>query len=139
MHAALVRHDEIMRSAIAVDGGELVKTTGDGFHAVFVDAAPAVEAAVEAQRELGCEVWDATGELRVRMGLHTGAAASRGGDYPGTTVNKAARVMGIAHGGQIVLSQATEALVPDGLDAGVGRVDLGAHRLRAPPRADEVA
>src|SRR5262245_33128729 len=83
MRDALGRHDEILRAAIATHGGLVVKTTGDGVHAVFTDALGAVEAAVDAQRSLGVEAWGEPGELRVRMGVHSGAATCRGGDYPG--------------------------------------------------------
>jgi predicted ATPase/class 3 adenylate cyclase len=130
MEDALARHDEILLSSIIDRGGQIVKATGDGFHAVFVDAARAVEAAVDAQRRLAAEVWGTTGELRVRIGVHSGAARLRGGDYPGPTVNKAARVMDAAHGGQVVVSQVTADLVRDELAPDVGLVDLGEHTLR---------
>ncbi|TMK56635.1 MAG: adenylate/guanylate cyclase domain-containing protein, partial [Actinobacteria bacterium] len=70
MKGALARHDELIRDAIEGHGGYVVKTTGDGFHAAFATAHDAVSAAVEAQRALGAEPWEATGPLRVRMGVH---------------------------------------------------------------------
>ena len=124
---ALVVHDAILRAAISIHDGRIVKTTGDGVHAVFANAVNAVDAAVEAQLALGSERWGVPGELRVRMGIHSGAADFRGGDYPGTTVNRAARVMSVAHGGQIVVSLASSALVRD---SSIELVDLGEHRLR---------
>ncbi len=136
MLAAVVRHDEIVRAAIAAHDGQIVKSTGDGVHAVFVNAACAVEAAVDAQRGLGTEPWGEAGELRVRMGIHTGVAEFRGGDYPGPTVNKAARVMSVANGGQVVVSRATVEMVRDGLGEGVVLVDIGEHRLRDLSRAE---
>ena len=101
MRAALVRHDEILRTAIE-SHGYVVKTMGDGFHAAFAAAHDAVNACIVAQRAIDAEAWATTGSLRVRMGLHTGPAELRDGDYYGTTVNRAARVMSVAHGGQVV-------------------------------------
>ena len=130
MQSALARHDTIVRKAIESHGGVVVKTTGDGFHAVFVSAPGALAAAVAAQRRLGSESWGSTGPLAVRIGLHSGAAEFRGGDYPGPTVNRAARVMSVAHGGQVLVSGATAELVRDGPREGAGLMDLGEHRLR---------
>ncbi len=128
----LARHDELVREAIESLDGYVVKTTGDGFHAAFASARGAVDAAVAAQLALGAEEWGATGPLRVRMGIHSGPAEVRDGDYYGTAVNKAARLMSVAHGGQIVVSLATEELVQDGE---VDLVDLGEHALRGLWRA----
>jgi predicted ATPase/class 3 adenylate cyclase len=138
MGAALARHDEILRAAIAAHGGQVVKGRGDGVHAVFVTAADAVRASIEFQRLLGAESWRVSEPLRVRVGIHTGVAELRDGDYFGSTVNRAARLEGIAHGGQILASQATETLVRDELDEGVDLIDLGAHRLRDLSRAERV-
>ena len=130
MNAALARHDEILRSAVEAHAGLVVKATGDGVHAAFATAHDALQAAVEAQLVLMAEDWGGTGELRVRMGVHTGSAERRDGDYFGAAVNRAARVMGAAHGGQVVVSLATEELVRDVLPDNVALVDLGEHRLR---------
>ena len=138
MLGALARHDEILRVAIAEHDGQIVKSTGDGFHAVFANAACAVDAAVDAQRRLGSEPWGEPGELRVRMGVHAGVAEYRGGDYPGPTVNRAARVMSVAHGGQVLVSLATAELVRDRLGDGVGLIDLGEQRLRDLSRAERL-
>ena len=127
MQAALARHDGILRDAIAAHDGAIVKTTGDGVHAAFATAANAIDAAVDAQLALGSEEWGATGSLRVRMGIHTGAAEARDGDYYGTAVNRAARVMSVAHGGQVIVTRATNELVRDSRHE---VVDLGDHRLR---------
>src|SRR5215472_11042703 len=83
MKAALARHDEILRDAIAANGGHVVKTTGDGIHAVFGSAHAALDASVDAQRGLGSEAWATPDPLNVRMGLHTGEAEHRDGDYYG--------------------------------------------------------
>jgi predicted ATPase/class 3 adenylate cyclase len=127
MRPALARHDELLRDAIAVHRGQIVKTTGDGAHAVFADASDAIDASVAAQLALVAEAWSLPEPLRVRMGLHSGPAELRDGDYYGTAVNRAARIMSVAHGGQIVVSAATGELVRD---TPVELVDLGEHRLR---------
>ena len=108
----------------------MVKTTGDGFHAAFGPRTRGWSAAVAAQRALDGEVWPLPEPLRVRMGLHTGVASLRDGDYFGSSLNRAARLMGVAHGGQVVCSQATTDLARDVLAEGVDFVDLGEHRLR---------
>ena len=138
MHEALARHDEILRVAIGEHGGYIVKPTGDGVHAAFGTAEDALAAAIAGQRAVADEAWGATGALRVRMGLHTGAAEARDGDYYGSSVNRAARVMSVAHGGQVVLSHATEEVVCDSLVGGVELVDLGEHRLRDLARAERL-
>ena len=115
MKSALARHDVIVREAIGAHGGHVVKTTGDGFHAAFANPSDAVEAAIGAQLALAGEWWGDTGALRVRMGIHSGQAELREGDYYGTAVNRAARLMSVAHGGQVVVSLATGELVRDGV------------------------
>ncbi len=104
MRLALARHDEIVRDAIEAHDGHVVKTTGDGAHAVFAIASDAIDAAVAAHRAIGLEHWPLSAPLRVRMGIHSGPAELRDGDYYGTAVNRAARIMSIAHGGQVVIS-----------------------------------
>jgi len=138
MRGALARHDEILRDAVEKRGGVVVKTTGDGLHAAFATAQDAIAAAVEAQRSLGEEPWELPDPLRVRMGVHTGEADLREGDYYGTTVNRAARVSAVAHGGQIVVSHATEELVRDHLPGEVALEDLGEHHLRDLARPERV-
>jgi predicted ATPase/class 3 adenylate cyclase len=138
MKAALARHDEILRDAIAAHGGHVVKMTGDGVHAAFATADRAVVAAVAAQSAFVDEAWFENVSLRIRMGVHTGAADLRDGDYYGTAVNKAARLMSAANGGQILVSLATEELVRDGLRDGVSLDDLGEHRLRDLSRPERV-
>src|SRR5882672_9672136 len=96
MRAALARHDAVLRQAIAAAGGELFKHTGDGVIAAFAAARPAVEAAAAAQRQLA---------LPVRMGLYTGEAEARDGDYFGPALNRAHRIMAAGHGGQVLLAE----------------------------------
>jgi class 3 adenylate cyclase len=116
MRGALAAHDEVLRGAIEAHGGWLFKHTGDGVCAAFASPRSAVDAAVAAQRAL---------ELPVRMGLATGEAELRGGDYFGVVLNRAARVMAAGHGGQILLADSTA-----GLLSGVELLDLGPRRLR---------
>ena len=116
MRSALALHDEVLRSTIEGAGGWLFKHTGDGVCAAFGSARAAIDAAVEAQRRLG---------LPVRMGVASGEAHERDGDYFGPALNRAARVMAAGHGGQIVVAASTASLVD-----GVELVDLGEYRLR---------
>ncbi len=120
MRDALAQHDELLRGAIEAHNGHVFATGGDGFAAAFPTAADALRAAGDAQQRLQ----DA--ELPpVRMGTHTGEAVERDGDYFGPTVNRTARLMAIAHGGQVLVSQATERVA-----SGIELRDLGEHRLR---------
>ena len=119
MRAALTAHDQVLRSAIEAHGGFLFKHTGDGVVAAFWSPKSAVDAAVAAQHAL---------ELPVRMGLATGEAELRDGDYFGAVLNRAARVMAAGHGGQILLADSTAVLL-----SGVDLVDLGRRRLRDVP------
>src|SRR6202045_4008083 len=121
MRVALAAHDEVLRAAIEAHGGFLFKYTGDGVCASFSSPKSAVDAAVAAQRGL---------ELPVRMGLATGEAELRDGDYFGAVLNRAARVMAAGHGGQILLTESTA-----GLLSGVDLMDLGPRRLRDLPTA----
>jgi predicted ATPase/class 3 adenylate cyclase len=130
MPEALAQHDELLRTAVQSCGGHVVKTTGDGLFAVFGRADSAVAAALAAQRSLAAATWGVAGRLRVRMGLHTGHSEFHDSDYHGPTVNRAARLSSAGHGGQVLLSGATQAVVGDALPEGAELVDLGEHRLR---------
>ncbi len=130
MEAALARHDEILRSSIAAHGGFVFSTAGDAFAAAFARPADAVDAALAAQRALQSEQWPSGAEIRVRMGLHVGAAHERDGDYFGPAVNRAARLMGLAHGSQVLVSLAVQQLVREELGPGVRLVGLGVRALR---------
>jgi predicted ATPase/class 3 adenylate cyclase len=130
MREALARHDALLRDGIEANGGRIFKSTGDGLGAVFVTADQALAAAVATQRALGTEPWGPIGELRIRIGLHTGVAELRGGDYFGPVMNRTARLMAVAHPGQVLCSQATADLVRDSFPQGVGLRELGRHQLR---------
>ena len=139
MSEALARHDEILRTVIEANDGHVVKTTGDGFHAVFSTATHALEAALEAQRALLREEWgEKIGPLRVRMALHTGATEERKEDYFGPPVNRTARLLSAGHGGQVLLSLATQEFVRDWLPAGVIVEDLGERRLKDLSRPERI-
>lgn len=136
MRGALARHDTILRTAIETHGGHVFSTAGDAFAAVFARVRDAIHAAVEAQDVLLADAHPEYPALRVRMGVHTGEAEERGGDYFGPAVNRAARVMDAGHGGQVLISDVTAALV-DGVDL----IDLGEHLLKsldAPIRLHQV-
>ena len=138
MRSALARHDTIVRSAIAGSNGDVVKSTGDGLMAVFALPIDAVSAGIAAQRGLQDEPWPEGCPIRVRMGVHTGDAESRGGDYFGPAVNRTARIMAAGHGGQLLLSESTAILVESHLPDGVRLRDLGEHRLKDLGRPERV-
>lgn len=126
--AALERHRELLRQAWSAFGGAEVNTEGDGTFGAFADATRAVLACAESQRLLAAEAWPGGDAIRVRIGLHSGLAAPHDGDYIALAVNQAARVKSAAHGGQILVSEQTAALVEL---AGSFRLrELGRFRLR---------
>ena len=124
------RHRELLRAAFAAHGGAEQSTEGDSFFVVFDSAREAVAAAIEGQRALAGEAWPDQAEVRVRMGLHSGEAGIAGGTLVGLDINRAARIAAAAHGGQVLVSDATRALVSDGLPGDIHLHDLGEHRLR---------
>lgn len=140
MKSALTEHDSILREAIESTHGHIIKTTGDGFHAVFEKAIDAVHAAIEAQRFLQImePFKNERAAIHVRMGLHSGEAELRDGDYYGATLNRAARLMSIAHGGQILISNTTAELLRDGLPPNITLKELGEHRLKDLTRPERV-
>ncbi len=125
MATALALHDGIVRSVIADHDGFVFATGGDGFAAAFARAADAVVAAVDIQARLGAAKWPHGAAIRVRIGLHTGEAVEREGDYFGPAVNRTARLMAAAHGGQVVASSATQEVLADRLPEGVRFEHLG--------------
>ena len=135
-------HAKILRAALAANEGIEVRTEGDSFFAVFTSARAAIAAAAAAQRELHGAEWPHGAALRVRMGMHTGearpATTDAGTDYIGFEVHRAARIAAAAHGGQILLSDATRALVHDQLRDGTDLRDLGEHRFKDLERPQRV-
>jgi len=132
------RHRELLRTAWRANDGVEVGTEGDSFFVVFERPSAAATAAADAQRALMAEPWPADGIVRVRMGMHTGEVGLVGGSYVGTPINRAARISSAAHGGQVVLSATTRALVGDSVPNGTSLRDLGAHRLRDLPAAERL-
>jgi class 3 adenylate cyclase/tetratricopeptide (TPR) repeat protein len=130
MQEAVRRHDSILRGAIAEHGGNVFKTGGDGFCAAFERPEDAVAAMIRVQRQLAAEDFSAVDGLRVRAAINSGTADARDGDYFGPTVNKVARLLAIGHGGQVLLSSETVALVDGALHADVSLRDLGAYHLK---------
>jgi predicted ATPase/class 3 adenylate cyclase len=128
--SVLERHHALLREAIAAGEGTEVSTEGDAFFAVFPSVPKAVAAVAQAQRALAAEPWPDGAAIRVRMGLHTGEAVLGGDNYVGLDVHRAARVASAGHGGQVILSAATQALAEGVLPPGVSLVDLGQHRLK---------
>jgi predicted ATPase/class 3 adenylate cyclase len=124
------RHRAILREAFGANDGIEQGTQGDSFFVVFASARAAVAAAVAAQRGLAAEPWPDGKAVRVRIGIHSGEAELAGESLVGLDINRAARIAAVGHGGQILLSDATRALVQAHLPAGLRLRDLGAYRLR---------
>jgi predicted ATPase/class 3 adenylate cyclase/Tfp pilus assembly protein PilF len=138
MSEALPRHDKILHETIETNGGLVFKTVGDAFCAAFSTAKDALEAALESQRRFVSSEWERSGSLRVRMALHTGTADERDGDYFGPPLNRVARLLSAAYGGQVLLSLATQELLRDQLPADVELRDLGEHHLKDLGRPEHV-
>lgn len=134
----LAEHARLLREAFTRHGGREVDTQGDSFFFVFSRARAAVAAVVEGQRELAAYDWPPGGEVRVRVGIHTGEAEPTDGRYVGLAVHRAARISAAGHGGQMLLSSSTRDLVEDDLPAGQRLVDLGEHSLKDLPRRERI-
>ena len=136
--ALLAKHNGLLRDSIASHTGIEVNTEGDAFFAVFGSALDAMTAAAEAQRGLAAMAGSEPAIVRVRMGLHTGEGRLGGDDYVGLDVNRAARIAAAGHGGQVLLSDATAALIARDLPESVTLRDLGDHRLKDLPAAERI-
>jgi class 3 adenylate cyclase len=131
MREALAQHDAILCAAIESHGGTVFSKMGDGMAAVFVAAADAIEAAIVVQRDLAAATWGPTGQLMARMGLHAAEGHLKADDqYVNRPLNRCARLMAVASGGQVLASESTVTLARSGLPTGVDFLDLGSHRLR---------
>jgi predicted ATPase/class 3 adenylate cyclase len=132
MFEALRLHDKTIDEAVTAHGGVLVRPRGEGDSRfiVFTTAHDAIAGASAMQLRLAAVEWPTPIPLQVRASLHTGIADLRSGDYYGSAVNRAARLRGIAHGGQTLMSRATWELVQDELPDGVTIIDLGKHELK---------
>ncbi len=155
MKAALAKHDSILKETVESHRGQIVKTTGDGIHAVFPTAIDGINAAITAQIKLNSLILDSQSpstnppitnpqspvsslSLKSRMGLHTGEAELREGDYFGQTLNRAARIMSAGHGGQILISDVVAQVATEHLSAGVSLLDLGEHYLKGVVQAEKI-
>ena len=139
MMSALARHVSLLREVVSAHGGVLFKTVGDGTQSAFPTAPAALCAALAAQRALLAETWpDELGPLRACMALHAGEAEPQGGDYLAAPLNRLSRLLGMARGGQILLTEAMEQLAQDGLPPGGRFQELGEMRLRDLKRAERV-
>jgi len=140
MKVALAKHDSILRTAIEYNHGHIIKNTGDGIFAVFERAIDAIDATIQGQRDLrsAFSLPASSLSIMVRAGIHTGEAEVRDGDYYGGVLNRAARLMSVAHGGQILLSNATAELVREQLPADTSLRDLGEHRLKDLVRPEHI-
>jgi len=155
MKAALAKHDSILKEIIESNKGYIIKSTGDGVHTVFTTAIDAINAAISAQRILQFlilldDVVSVRGadeqrpysttdtRVKVRMGVHTGEAELRDGDYYGQTLNRAARIMSAGHGGQILVSDVTAQVAHEHLSDDITLLDLGEYNLKGLSRAEEI-
>jgi predicted ATPase/class 3 adenylate cyclase len=137
--SVLETHQRILRDVFRARDGIDVSTEGDSFLVVFRSAPQAVAAAVEAQRAIATHEWPEEAAVRVRMGIHTGEGVLGGDNYVGVDLHRAARIAAAGHGGQIVVSEATRALVEPVAPEGVTFRDLGEHRLRDLPNTERLA
>jgi predicted ATPase/class 3 adenylate cyclase len=139
MGLVVERHHALMRTAIETHHGVLFKSVGDATQAAFFTAPDAVAAALDAQRSLAADGWpEVSGALTVRMALHTAAAEPRDRDYLAPGLNRLARLVAAAHGGQVLLTQVTQNLAYDALPLGASLRDLGEHPLRDLNRPEHV-
>ncbi len=140
MKDVMARHDSLLTTTVEANGGAVVRPRGEGdsIFAVFLRATDAVVVACAAQLMLSKETWPGDIAINVRMAMHTGESELRDHDYYGNTVNRCARLRSIAHGGQILISEATAQLVRDDLSGEISLRELGAHRLKDLQRPEQV-
>jgi predicted ATPase/class 3 adenylate cyclase len=139
MQSALARHDILLKQAVEAHHGFVVKTTGDGVHAVFESPTDGLAAALAAQLAISAEKWpEVTGPFRVRMGLHSGESQERDGDYYGPEPNRAANIMGLAYGGQVLISEVTARIIGKSLPPQASIGSLGTHRLKGLAAPEEI-
>ena len=137
----LERHRVLLRTAFGANGGKEQGTEGDSFFVIFRSPVAAVVGAAAAQRALAAEPWPDDRSVRVRMGLHSGELEVTADGVVGYAINRTARIAAAGHGGQVLLSDTTRALVAGDLPPGVSLRDLGEHRLkdlRAPERLTQL-
>jgi len=133
LRGALTRYAQIVRAACAAHGGHTFKAAGDALFVAFALPGAAIAAAVEGQRAMRREAWGGPGPLAARMALHSGVVRIEAGDYTGLPISRAARLLAVAHGGQVLVSPAAAELAHDQLPPEVALRDLGPHRLHDGP------
>jgi predicted ATPase/class 3 adenylate cyclase/DNA-binding CsgD family transcriptional regulator len=138
MAATSARHDRFVREQVEAAGGRVFKAVGETHRVVFADPVAALSSAVAIQRAVSAQTGPSGLPIRVCMALHSGTCAERDGDYVGPVANRAARLLDIGHGGQVLVTAATYALLADRLPGGMGFRDLGEQRLRDLGRAERV-
>jgi predicted ATPase/class 3 adenylate cyclase/DNA-binding CsgD family transcriptional regulator/tetratricopeptide (TPR) repeat protein len=138
MAEASARHNRLVREQIEVAGGQVFKTVGEAFRAVFADPSAALASAVAVQRAAGTERWPSGSPIRVRIALHSGACVERDGDYVGPVVSRAAGLLAAGHGGQILVSGSTHELLAGRRPGGIGVEDLGEHHLKDLGRGERI-
>src|SRR5215207_11677650 len=138
MRVAMARHDHLVREALLRAGGHVFRTAGDAFYAAFVSPSDAIAAALAAQQALGGEDFSDGGGIKVRMAIHAGPAESRDNDYFGQGMNRCARLLGIAYGGQVLISAAAADMTHGELPPQASLLDLGQHRLKDLAGAEQV-
>jgi predicted ATPase/DNA-binding SARP family transcriptional activator/class 3 adenylate cyclase len=140
MSQAMGRHEAVIEETVNAAGGELVRRKGEGdsTFSVFAHPADAVAAAMVLQAAVGAEEWPTASPLRVRVGVHTGDAEPRDGDWYGPAVNRAARLRALADGAQTLVSGVTAGLVADRMPNGVRLLYRGRRVLRGIERPEEV-
>src|SRR5262245_4433603 len=134
----LAAHGDLLRGAFAANEGREVDTQGDSFFVVFTRATQAIPAAVESQRALAAERWPEGAAVRVRIGMHTGEPIRTAQGYTGLDVIRGARIKEAGHGGQVLLSKSTAALIEDAVVGGLSLRDLGPHRLKGLPHPERI-
>jgi class 3 adenylate cyclase len=134
----LAIHCALLRAAFLAHEGREVDTQGDSFFVVFPRATQAIAAAVQIQRALAGEAWPEGGAVRVRIGMHTGEPIRTAEGYTGLDVIRGARIKEAGHGGQVLLSKSTAALIENALIDGLSLRDLGVHRLKGLPRPERI-
>ena len=135
---ASARYDRIVREQVEAAGGHVFEAVGGAFRAVFADPAAALASAAAIQRAIGAERWPPGVPIPVRVAVHAGACAERGGDYAGPVVRRAAGLLAVGHGGQVLVTGAAYELLAGRLPGGIGFRDLGEHRLPDLGRAERV-
>ena len=134
----LTDHHRLLRLVLAAHDGREVDTQGDAFFAVFSSASACAAAAIEVQLAFLSHAWPAGETVRVRMGIHSGEASESPAGLVGLDIHRAARIAAVAHGGQVVLSASTAALLRDRLPDGAFLQDLGSHRLKDLGRPEQI-